>query len=90
MPIIRIIILVTYICTILNLLISPDFVAVKLFLKKIIILTYIIIIFYTTFNQNQLDNLTKFTTLSFISVIIDIVGFFITGVDNLFNIECIL
>ena len=39
------------------------------------------LVFYTTFNQNQQENLNVFMKLSFISVALDLIGFLIIGVE---------
>lgn len=72
MPIIRLLIFAIFLGSFINLLSSCDFVT-------IIILTYITLIFYTTFNQNQLYNLTIFMTLSLINIGLDILSFFMLG-----------
>ena len=81
MPIIRLLIFAIFLGSFINLLSSCDFVTVSLLLSQIIILTYITLIFYTTFNQNQLYNLTIFMTLSLINIGLDILSFFMLGVN---------
>ena len=87
MPIIRIILFALYASTFITLFAYADFLTVNIFWYKIIILTYIGIIFYTTFNQNQLSNLTTFFFLMLFSVAYDFIGFVLIGVLWDVNIE---